>query len=81
MKLRATILCVVFLLSAASALGQGCSMCYSSVHAASRNGQRAIHTGVILLLVPSVGFMTLGVWTAFRYGMKRDAEQLQEHPL
>jgi hypothetical protein len=26
-------------------------------------------------LVPPVGFMTLGVWMAFRYGRKRDSEQ------
>jgi cytochrome c-type biogenesis protein CcmH/NrfF len=33
---------------------------------------------VIVLLVPPLGFMTLGVWMAFRYGRKRDREQTDQ---
>jgi hypothetical protein len=29
----------------------------------------------MVLLFPPMGFMTLGVWMAFRYGRKRDLEQ------
>ncbi len=35
---------------------------------------RAISRGVLVLLIPPVGFMTLGVGMAFRYGKKRDED-------
>jgi hypothetical protein len=63
------------LLWAAPAFSQGCSMCYSTAKATSKDGQRAISKGVVVLLLPPLGFMTLGVWAAFRYGKKRDLEQ------
>jgi len=59
------------------ALGQGCAMCYSTAAAASKDGQRAINKAVFVLLVPPVGFMTLGVGIAIRYGKKRDEEKDQ----
>jgi hypothetical protein len=59
------------------ALAQGCAMCYSSAAAASKDGQMAISRAVLVLLAPPVGFMTLGVGMAFRYGRKRDLEQAQ----
>jgi len=75
MRFRAAILASCFLLWAAPAFSQACSMCYSTAKATSKDGQRAISKGVIVLLVPPIGFMTLGVWMAFRYGRKRDREQ------
>jgi hypothetical protein len=75
MRFRVTILAAFLLLWATPAFSQACSMCYSSAKATSKDGQRAISRGVIILLVPSVGYMTLGVWIAFRYGRKRDREQ------
>jgi hypothetical protein len=51
-------------------------MCYSTAKATSREGQRAISRGVLVLLIPPVGFMTLGIALAFRYGKKRDLEQI-----
>lgn len=79
MKLRSTIatafLGATLLLSATPAFSQGCSMCYSTAKATSREGQRAIGKGVLVLLIPPVGFMTLGLGLAFRYGKKRDLEQ------
>jgi len=77
MKLRAAIFAVSLLLSAAPAFSQACSMCYSTARATSKEGQRAISKGVIVLLLPPLSFMTLGVWAAFRYGKKRDLEQAQ----
>jgi hypothetical protein len=50
-------------------------MCYSTAKATSKEGQRAINKGVVVLLLPPLGFMTLGVWAAFRYGKRRDLEQ------
>jgi hypothetical protein len=50
-------------------------MCYSSAAAASKDGQMAISRAVLVLLAPPVGFMTVGVGMAFRYGRKRDREQ------
>ncbi len=49
-------------------------MCRSSAAATSKDGQRAISKGVLVLVVPPIGFMTLGVGLAFRYGKKRDLE-------
>jgi hypothetical protein len=75
MKLRAAILAAFLLLWATPAFSQGCSMCYSTAKATSKDGQRAISKGVVVLLLPPLGFMTLGVWVALRYGKKRDLEQ------
>jgi hypothetical protein len=75
MRFRAAILAACLLPWATPAFSQACSMCYSTAKATSEDGQRAISRGVIVLLVPPLGFMTLGVWMAFRYGRKRDREQ------
>jgi hypothetical protein len=72
---RAAILAAFLLLSATPAFSQACSMCYSTAKATSKDGQRAISKGVVVLLLPPLGFMTLGVWAACRYGKKRDLEQ------
>jgi len=77
MKLRAATLVAALLLSAAPAFSQACSMCYSTAKATSKEGQRAISKGVVVLLIPPVGFMTLGLALAFRYSKKRDLEQSQ----
>jgi hypothetical protein len=49
-------------------------MCRNSAAATSKEGQRAISKGVLVLVLPPAGFMTLGVALAFRYGRKRDLE-------
>jgi len=78
MKRRLVILTVVLLGCTAPVLAQGCAMCYSSAQATSQAGQRAIHKGVIVLLIPPMGFMTLGIWMAQRYARKRDLECANE---
>jgi hypothetical protein len=78
MKLRAVILAVFLSLWATPAFSQACSMCYSTAKATSKDGQRAISKGVVVLLLPPLGFMTLGVWAAFRYGKRRDLEHARE---
>src|SRR5258707_15753200 len=75
MKLRAALFAVSLLLWATPAFSQACAMCYSTAKATSKDGQRAISKGVVVLLLPPLGFMTLGVWVALRYGKKRDLEQ------
>jgi hypothetical protein len=77
MNSRAAILAVSLLLWITPAFGQACSMCYSTAKATSKDGQRAISRGVVVLLLPPLTFMTLGVWVAFRYGKKRDLEQAE----
>ncbi len=77
MKLRLLILALSSLLWGASAFGQGCAMCYSTARAATEGGQRAISRGVLIMLFPPVGFMTIGMGLAFRYSKKRD----QDHEL
>jgi len=72
MKPRLTTLALFTLLFAAPAFGQGCSMCYSNAAGTSKDGQRAISRGILVLLVPPLGFMTLGMGLAFRYGKQRD---------
>jgi hypothetical protein len=49
-------------------------MCYSSARALNKEGQNAITRGVVVLLIPPIGFMTIGVGLALRYGKKRDEE-------
>lgn len=74
MKLRLGTLAVLLLLWAGPAFGQGCAMCYSSAAASTKEGQNAISRGVLVLLLPPVGFMTLGAGLAIRYSRKRDQE-------
>jgi hypothetical protein len=75
MKLRLATLGLMLLLWAAPAFSQGCAMCYRNATGTTKEGQRAISRGVLVLLIPPVGFMTLGVGMAFRYGKKRDEDQ------
>jgi len=62
------------LLSAAPAFAQGCAMCYSNASGSTKDGQKAISKAVIVLLVPPLGFMTIGMGMAVRYSRKRDEE-------
>jgi hypothetical protein len=73
----AALLITYLLLSATPAFSQSCSMCYSTAKATSKDGQRAISKGVVVLLAPPLGFMTIGIALAFRYSKKRDLEQDQ----
>jgi hypothetical protein len=75
MKLRLTKLGLLLLLWAGPAFGQGCAMCYSTARAATERGQRAISRGVLIMLIPPIGFMTVGMGLAFHYGKKRDEDQ------
>ncbi|MGH9638226.1 MAG: hypothetical protein ACRD72_25605 [Candidatus Angelobacter sp.] len=77
MKLRLVTLAVFLLLWVAPAFSQ-CAMCYSSAAGSGKEGQRAINRGVLVLLVPPVGFMTIGAGLAFRYGKKRDTERAND---
>ena len=81
MRSRALLLGTFFLLWASPAFSQSCAMCYGSAKATSKEGQQAINKGVIVLLVPPFGFMTIGVWMALRYGKKRDSERQYCYPL
>jgi hypothetical protein len=74
MKLRLAILALLVVLWAGPAFGQGCAMCYSTAAGTTKDGQRAISRGVLVLLLPPVGFMIIGAGMAFRYGKKRDEE-------
>jgi cytochrome c-type biogenesis protein CcmH/NrfF len=72
MKLRMAMLLLLVVLWAGPVFAQGCAMCYSSAAGTSKEGQQAISRGVMVLLLPPVGFMTIGMGLAFRYGKKRD---------
>jgi hypothetical protein len=76
MKARAALLAMSFFLCASPAFSQGCAMCRNAVAATTKDGQRAIGKGVAVLIIPPVGFMTIGFGLALRYGRKRDLENL-----
>ena len=69
------VLGALLMLSAAPAFAQACAMCYSTAKATSKEGQRAITRGVVILAIPPLSVMTIGVGLAFRYGKKRDQDQ------
>jgi len=75
MNRRLLILVALLALWSVPALAQGCAMCYSNAAGATKDGQRAISRGVLVLLLPPLAFMSVGVGLAFRYGRKRDEER------
>jgi hypothetical protein len=74
MKQRLAIVIASIALWAAPAMGQGCAMCYASAAGSTKEGQRAISNAVIILLLPPLGFMSIGLGFAYRYSKKRDGE-------
>ena len=74
MKLRVAIVALGLALWAEPAFAQGCAMCYSNASGSTKDGQRAISKGVIVLLVPPIGFMTVGMGLAVRYSRRRDED-------
>jgi hypothetical protein len=74
MKLRLAIIGLLVALWAGPIFAQSCAMCYSTARAVTKEGQNAITRGVLVLLAPPIGFMTIGVGLALRYGKKRDEE-------
>lgn len=75
MKRRLLLAASIGMLYVAPAFGQGCAMCYSNAAGATKDGQRAISRGVLVLLLPPLSFMSIGIGLAFRYGRKRDEEK------
>jgi hypothetical protein len=78
MKLRLLFVTLLGLLWVGPAFAQGCAMCYSNASGTTKDGQRAISRGILVLLVPPVGFMTLGVGLALHYGKRRDEDMSRQ---
>jgi len=76
MKLRRYALVFVLLLAlTAPGLGQGCSMCSSSVGATGEKGRKTFTRAVAVLLFPTLGMMAAIVGVAFRYRNRYSDEQ------
>jgi len=75
MKKRCSIAALALAMWAMPGFAQGCAMCYANATGATKDGQKAISRGVIVLLIPPLSFMSLGVGLAFRYGRRRDQER------
>jgi hypothetical protein len=73
-KLRWLFAVLILASAITPAFAQGCAMCYQTVKGTPKDGQRAIGRGILILLVPPLGAMSIGVGFAFRYGKQRDRE-------
>jgi hypothetical protein len=78
---RTAFLAAFLFLCAAPAFSQGCAMCSSYVEASSKGGQKAVNRGVLLLLIPAAGVMSVGTAAAYRYSRKRDMEKADREVL
>jgi hypothetical protein len=78
MKVRIAILGLALALWAVPAFGQGCAMCYTSALGATPKSQKALSKGVIVLLVPPVGMMSILIGAGFIYARKRDQRVEEE---
>ena len=67
MKRLAALTLLLVLWAAPAAFGQGCIMCYEGARGASTGGQNALSRGVLVLLAPPIGIMTMIVGFAFVY--------------
>ena len=78
MKLRLPILGFALAMWATPAFAQGCAMCYTSALGTTPKSQRALSKGVVVLLVPPVGMMSILIGAGFVYARKRDQRVEEE---
>jgi len=72
---RCVLLACLALVAASGALAQNCAMCYDSARQQNSEASRALNTGIVVLLLPSLLLFGGVIVTALRHRETPEAEE------